>query len=133
MKISCGTKGARHELLVSADLMRQGFDVYRNLSPNGKTDLIAIKRSTILRVQVKGHGGGLVHIAKNEILALSTDGQISYRTLRPQLLPLIEGCTLLKRKPKCAYNFGKCENASRTGGPFCALHARRILGGGGSK
>ncbi len=54
MGISSGDIGASYELLVSAELMQRGFDVFRNLSPNGPVDLVVYKDGKLLRVQVKG-------------------------------------------------------------------------------
>lgn len=45
--------GAASELLVSAELMRMGFDVFRNLSPNGAADLVLFKHGRLLTAQVK--------------------------------------------------------------------------------
>ena len=38
--------GACHELKVCSWLMLQGYDVFRNVAPVGKIDLIAVHRST---------------------------------------------------------------------------------------
>src|SRR6266550_2146551 len=54
MDISSGDIGASYELLVSAELMQRGFDVFRNLSPNGPVDLVVYRDGKLLRVQVKG-------------------------------------------------------------------------------
>lgn len=40
-EVSPGTKGAINEALASAWLMKQGYDVFRNCSPNGIADLVA--------------------------------------------------------------------------------------------
>lgn len=46
--------GAMAELLVTVDLLRQGFDVYRSVSSNGAFDLIAVSRDCRLcRIEVK--------------------------------------------------------------------------------
>lgn len=44
--VSSGTKGAVGEYVASIWLMRQGYDVFRNMSPNGIADIIARKWST---------------------------------------------------------------------------------------
>jgi len=49
---SGATKGAAAELLVAARLMANGFQVFRNLSPNG-IDLLALKGGQVLRIEVK--------------------------------------------------------------------------------
>lgn len=46
-------RGARFEILVAADLMRQGWSVFRSLSPIGKTDLIALKQKSLIRIQCR--------------------------------------------------------------------------------
>ena len=49
-----GTVGALHELVVSADLMRLGFHVFRALSPACPCDLVVITGSgSLVRVEVK--------------------------------------------------------------------------------
>ena len=54
--VSPGDLGACYELFVAADLIQKGFDVFRNLSPNGPTDLVILKQERLLCVQVKNHG-----------------------------------------------------------------------------
>lgn len=44
--VSNGTKGAVAEYVASIWLIRQGYDVFRNMSPNGIADIIARKWST---------------------------------------------------------------------------------------
>lgn len=53
IKISHGDTGAMGELIIAADLIKQGWDVFRNLSPNGPVDLIAFRDGDIRCVQVK--------------------------------------------------------------------------------
>ena len=50
--IASGTVGAISELMVSSDLMKKGFAVFRALSPNCICDLIAIKNGGFFRVEV---------------------------------------------------------------------------------
>lgn len=46
------TRGARGELLVAADLMSRGFHVFRNESPRGPVDLVALGNDgKVLKVQ----------------------------------------------------------------------------------
>lgn len=48
--------GAIAELMVSADLMSMGFEVFRALSPSSSCDLIAIKNGKISRFEIRtGH------------------------------------------------------------------------------
>jgi hypothetical protein len=51
--MSPGKKGARGELLASAWLMKQGYEVFRNLSPNGAADLVAYRDNEFTRIDVK--------------------------------------------------------------------------------
>jgi predicted nucleic acid-binding Zn ribbon protein len=50
--LSKGTIGALHELVVSAELMRKGFHVFRAQSPSCPCDLIAMNQGDILRIEV---------------------------------------------------------------------------------
>lgn len=51
--INLGEKGAIGELIVSTDLLHRGFEVFRNLSPTGSADLIALKDRRTYTIQVK--------------------------------------------------------------------------------
>ena len=46
-------RGARFEILIAADLMRQGWTVFRSLSPIGRTDLIALKHNALIKIQCR--------------------------------------------------------------------------------
>lgn len=46
-------KGACSELIASVWLMQQGFEVFRNVSPHGSTDVVAIKYDCTYRIDVK--------------------------------------------------------------------------------
>ena|SRR5271157_3797243 len=46
-------RGARFEIIIAADLMRQGWVVFRSLSPIGRTDLIALKHNTLVKIQCR--------------------------------------------------------------------------------
>jgi endogenous inhibitor of DNA gyrase (YacG/DUF329 family) len=85
--ISAGSRGAIGELAVSIDLMKKGFEVFRNVSPHGDCDLIIMKNGSVARVEVRsasknaktgkvytptGHGG------KADILAIYTWDEILY-------------------------------------------------------
>ena len=62
--IATGTMGALAELIVSADLLRQGYEVFRSVSPHASCDIIAHKDEKMLRVEVRtGHKNksGSVH------------------------------------------------------------------------
>jgi hypothetical protein len=44
-------KGAANELLAAADLLRRGFDVFRNVAPSG-CDLVIVRGHFVWRVEV---------------------------------------------------------------------------------
>ena len=48
-----GNVGALSELLISADLFKRGYSVFRSLSPNAPCDLIILKNNHLLKVEVK--------------------------------------------------------------------------------
>lgn len=52
-KMSRSTVGAMAEILVSLDLMKRGFHVFRALSPNASCDLAIVNDRQFLRVEVK--------------------------------------------------------------------------------
>jgi hypothetical protein len=77
--------GAACELIVCADLLRRGFSVYRNVSPAGVTDLVALKDGRVLRVQVKSSGAGSKHEkAANDVVATCRFKKILYLVCNPQ-------------------------------------------------
>ena len=69
MKLSTGTKGALSELLVAADLMAKGYEVFRALSPSCSCDLIANNGKGLLRIECrtgsKNPNTGIYSFAKN--------------------------------------------------------------------
>lgn len=48
-----GSIGACAEMVICADLLRRGYDVYRSLSPNADCDLIISFKGKLCRVEVK--------------------------------------------------------------------------------
>jgi len=77
---SPSAKGARLELTVAIDLMRQKWEVFRAMSPVGKTDLCIIKRNALLRVQVKSTTNDWERsLCGNNVLAVvSNNGPVRY-------------------------------------------------------
>jgi hypothetical protein len=109
------SQGARYELAVAVDLMRQGFEVFRNLSPAGLTDLIAKKgHSVLLRIQVKSNSGCASHIKHNDVLATFGNGVIRYRVLDERLIPLFENATKLKLDGRYLSNLKRCDLGHNT-------------------
>ena len=87
-------KGAIGELVVAIDLMYRGFEVFRNLSPSGPVDLIAMRpNEKAYRVQVKRRvnmrGFGLPAYIKQlnqayDVLAVVVGaGDVKYYTHNP--------------------------------------------------
>jgi len=100
--ISTGTRGAIVELRVSSNLMALGWQVYRNLSPNGTTDLIAVKNRHTLRVQCKSSLNGQLRNLRagaNHLLAIvgADDGEIRYRASSKRVARLFPSCGLVRR------------------------------------
>lgn len=50
--VGTGAVGAIHELVVSADLMKRGFNVFRALSPSCPCDLAILRDGKLIRVEV---------------------------------------------------------------------------------
>jgi hypothetical protein len=97
-KVNCAAVGALSELAVSVDLMRQGFEVFRNMSPAGKTDLIAKKGlSSLFRIQVKTRVGVLEDIKGNDVLVTYNNGDITYRVATAKLIPVFERAQHIKK------------------------------------
>ena len=42
--------GAAHEMIVAADLIKRGFDVYRSVSASSRADIIIVHGARMLRV-----------------------------------------------------------------------------------
>lgn len=51
--LSSATVGAISELIIAADLLRQGFEVFRALSPSCSCDLAILYKSKLIRVEVR--------------------------------------------------------------------------------
>lgn len=51
-----GTIGALAELIVCADLLKAGWSVFRNVSPHGFCDLVAVKDGTTRFIEVRTGG-----------------------------------------------------------------------------
>lgn len=45
--------GAAHELVACAWLLSKGYEVFRNVCPNGPTDVVAIRGPEVVRIDVK--------------------------------------------------------------------------------
>ena len=51
--ISNASLGALSELVACAWLLREGYQVFRNVSPHGPYDVVAIKGDDVIRIDVK--------------------------------------------------------------------------------
>ncbi len=52
-ELTSGTQGAVAELLVCANLLRLGYEVFRAVSPHCSCDVLALKNGRTLRVEVR--------------------------------------------------------------------------------
>jgi hypothetical protein len=125
MDISPSDLGASYELFVAAELIRKGFDVFRNLSPNGPADLVVYKDDMLLRVQVKGRAAGFVPgpCEKTfDVLAIHHGGVTTYFV--PKAIEhLFSGCKLKRRCGALTENNGPCSCAAYRAN-LCILHHR---------
>jgi len=48
--------GTRAELIACSWLLKEGYEVFRNVSPHGLIDVIAIKNGVILKLDVRSSG-----------------------------------------------------------------------------
>jgi len=105
VKLSPGTAGAASELRVAIYLLSLGWDVHRSLSPNGSTDLVAIRGRKFLRVQVKStlslSQSKNLRTGRNHLLAVVVGGELHFRAINKRVAAMIPGCTLA-RKAKAA-------------------------------
>jgi Holliday junction resolvase len=103
MAISKGTIGAINELRIAQNLMSLGWGVFRCLSPNNPTDLVAVKNRTVLKVQCKSSMNGQfqnIRAGNNDLLVLvGLDGELRYRARSKRVARMFPACGLV-RKPK---------------------------------
>ena len=103
MAISKGTIGAINELRIAQNLMALGWGVFRCLSPNNPTDLVAVKNRTVLKVQCKSSMNGQfqnIRAGNNDLLVLvGLDGELRYRARSKRVARMFPACGLV-RKPK---------------------------------
>jgi hypothetical protein len=91
-----GVRGARNEITAVLDLLRQGFIVYRNVAPHGSSDMLALKRGQIVKIQVKSEVGR--HgMRRNDVLAVVTpDGLLRYRVRNRKVGRLFEEARVIR-------------------------------------
>lgn len=91
IKLSASVIGAMHELLVSADLFKMGYSVFRSLSPSAPCDIVILKNGKLLRVEITTgilSSTGKIYNAKMykpkkvkeqyDVLAIAFKGKITY-------------------------------------------------------
>jgi hypothetical protein len=86
--LSPAKKGALTELIVCADLISKGYDVFRAVSPACPCDLVAAKKNVLIRVEVRSvtktpnnkiHPNfGHTDIGRSDIVCFYLDGEIMY-------------------------------------------------------
>lgn len=96
-------RGARFEILIAADLMRQGWTVFRSLSPIGRTDLIALKHNVLVKIQCRSTlNSWNKAFDGNDVLAVvdAGGGPVRYYFKRRSIaaMRLLEVSEVLKRK-----------------------------------
>lgn len=95
-------RGARFEILIAADLMRQNWTVFRSLSPIGKTDLIALKQAALIRIQCRSTLNSWQKAFRgNDVLAVvdAGGGPVRYYFRRPiAAMRLFETASVLRKR-----------------------------------
>jgi hypothetical protein len=89
LHIARPTVGAISELVVAADLLARGYEVFRALSPSCSCDLAILTDGTMIRVEVRTgsllKNGGISFgwkesdRARHDVLAVVVNGSIEYR------------------------------------------------------
>lgn len=77
--IPTGTIGAIQELRVSIDLLRDGFEVFRALSPSCSCDLLVHKNNIFHRIEVR-----TAYRTKNNLIKPST-----YKNIKAEILAMV--------------------------------------------
>ncbi len=99
--LSKGTKGSIAELRIAANLMSLNWQVFKNLSPNGATDLVGVKGRFTLKIQVKSSLNGQLknlRAGNNQLLAIiGPDGEIRYRAASKSIAKMLPACGLVRR------------------------------------
>jgi hypothetical protein len=87
--LSNGSMGALSEMVVCADLLRKGYEVFRAVSPSCSCDLIVQRNNKQARVEVRTGRrlvSGDIHApfgpkdaGRQDVLAIVVDGVVEYR------------------------------------------------------
>lgn len=101
------SKGAYNEIVATAWLLKNGYSVFRNISPNGPVDLVAIKNSEVTLIDVKAanaYKGKLLpaYLSRDQealgikVLIVYPDGNCKFGNMRPVLVErTCAHCTVL--------------------------------------
>lgn len=116
-RVSTSSSGAAAELLVCADLIDRGFEVFRNLSPNGAVDLLAILDRRIYRIQVKRGANAIGPSLDYDAIAIVRGDGIEYFGK----LPLTVARTRCEQK-NCLTSGQRCRQWAAPGKRFCWAH-----------
>jgi len=112
-KVNNNFKGAHSELIACVWLMGQGYEVYRNISPSGPIDIIAIKDNIISKFDVKS----CPDIDKARPTGISKD-QIE-QGIQPLYVDLLGKC-VIGIKIKCR----SCQNEFEGLAGYCSDYCR---------
>jgi hypothetical protein len=83
--------GAHSELVACAFLLREGFEVFRNISDRGQADLVAWKDGKLWPVDVKSGSGGATRLTPEQrragVVSLCVDenGHCTFEPAQEQL------------------------------------------------
>ncbi len=121
-------QGAKSELIASAWLISQGYEVFRNVSPFGPIDIIGIKNEVISFFDIKTYNPALR--ARHTITAEQQKHNVKIITVDKSgccvidMCPPLEGHTLAKPCKSCGIVFQRCRGR-REGDIFCSSKCRR--------
>lgn len=77
-KLSTGERGAVAELKACVWLLGLGYDVFRNVTPNGKFDIVAIRGSEIRKIDVTTMLPNESHCKSKREYARANGGNVVY-------------------------------------------------------
>ncbi len=106
-------RGTLGELRAAAWLLEQGYDVFRNVSPFGDTDIIGIRDGKIERFDVKTYAG-LEHMGyfrgppEIKLLLVYPDGRCEIRAPRIKVQGKCERCKKILLGPKKRWCSDRC-------------------------
>jgi Holliday junction resolvase len=105
-KISKGKTGAISELLVCANLLEKGYEVFRSVSQDCSCDLLAMKDNKILKIEVK-------------TVAINKNGSLNYGIAKENinrfdiLANVVDGIILYQEQSVVAYNLDNKKNGKK--------------------